>query len=219
MPYADLPSKSSGSVFDLATYMQIRENFDVGVPDIIAAKGDLVVGIGPDAVARLPAGANNMHLITDSSQTTGTRWQLNPQVKVFRNSEFDPATGAFVDIPWPSEVYDTDAMHSTGTNPERLIWVSGGTGVWVVKANVGLKVSDLDPGTSGDYDVKIVKNGSTQVVVGSGPNERNGRDIWINVSSHVQMSNGDYLTCQVFTSRNINVLTDSWFSMSFVRNV
>lgn len=41
---------------------------------IIDAKGDLIVGSGADAVARLPVGANGQLLVADSTQTAGVRW-------------------------------------------------------------------------------------------------------------------------------------------------
>lgn len=42
--------------------------------NIIDAKGDLLVGIGPNTATRLPVGTDGQILIADSSQTTGLRW-------------------------------------------------------------------------------------------------------------------------------------------------
>lgn len=41
---------------------------------IADAKGDLIVGTGPDAVTRLPIGANGTVPVADSTQATGIRW-------------------------------------------------------------------------------------------------------------------------------------------------
>lgn len=41
---------------------------------IVDAKGDLIVGTGADAVARLAVGANNTVLTADSAEATGLKW-------------------------------------------------------------------------------------------------------------------------------------------------
>ena len=42
--------------------------------DVIAAKGDLIVGTGDDTVSRLAVGTNNQVLTADSSTATGLKW-------------------------------------------------------------------------------------------------------------------------------------------------
>jgi hypothetical protein len=42
--------------------------------DVIAAKGDLIVGTGDDAVARLAVGTNGYVLTADSAEATGLKW-------------------------------------------------------------------------------------------------------------------------------------------------
>jgi len=41
---------------------------------IVDAKGDLIVGTGADAVARLAVGTNGHTLVADSGETTGLKW-------------------------------------------------------------------------------------------------------------------------------------------------
>jgi hypothetical protein len=41
---------------------------------IVDAKGDLIVGTGADAVARLAVGTNGYTLVADSAETTGLKW-------------------------------------------------------------------------------------------------------------------------------------------------
>lgn len=47
-------------------------------PQIVDAKGDLIVGTSPDTVQRLAVGADGRILMADSAQTTGLKWE-DPQ--------------------------------------------------------------------------------------------------------------------------------------------
>ena len=49
---------------------------------IIDAKGDLIVGTGPDAVSRLAVGVNNATIVADSTQATGIKWSIPSTVLV-----------------------------------------------------------------------------------------------------------------------------------------
>jgi len=44
------------------------------VSGAVEAKGDLIVGVAPTTVGRLPVGANNFYLIADSSTPSGLSW-------------------------------------------------------------------------------------------------------------------------------------------------
>lgn len=217
MSYADLPAKSSGDVFGLSEYNQIRDNFDAGMPDIISAKGDLGVGTGPDAIARLAVGAANAMLVPDSSTATGLRWQIVPLVKVFRSTAHTPATSSWQLVPWADEAFDTDAMHSIVTNTTRLTCVANADGVYRVEANIGFNTTVATPGESGHHGIRIRKNGSSTVVTTFDEAEMQSHDRWQNVSSLVQLSQGDYVELQVWTSQSVDVMAESWFSAQFVR--
>ena len=53
--------------------------------DVIAAKGDLIVGTGDDTVARLAVGTNNHVLTADSATSTGLKWaSVGPFGKVLQ---------------------------------------------------------------------------------------------------------------------------------------
>lgn len=43
-------------------------------PQIVDAKGDLIVGTASDTVGRLAVGTANQRLVADSAQTTGLKW-------------------------------------------------------------------------------------------------------------------------------------------------
>jgi len=75
MAYNTPPTKQTGDVLTAAEWnTYIRDNFASGVPDILAAKGDLPVGTGPNAATRLAVGSNGQRLVADSAQAAGMKW-------------------------------------------------------------------------------------------------------------------------------------------------
>jgi hypothetical protein len=75
MAYNTPPTKNTGDVFTASEFnTYIRDNFAAGVPDVFAAKGDLVAATGPNAGVRLPIGSNGQKLTANSSETTGLKW-------------------------------------------------------------------------------------------------------------------------------------------------
>ena len=74
-----LPTPSEGMV-TYRTDANIIEYYDGAAwqpildQDVIQAKGDLIVGTGDDAVARLAVGTNGQFLSADSSTATGLKW-------------------------------------------------------------------------------------------------------------------------------------------------
>jgi len=72
IPYPEQsdPPDGAGQMQALATRV---DNIVLG--QVIAdAKGDLLVGTGPDLIARLPVGADGAQLVADSAQTAGIKW-------------------------------------------------------------------------------------------------------------------------------------------------
>ncbi len=75
MAYNPVPTVATGDLWTASNHnTYIRDNFAAGVPDILAAKGDLVVGTGPNAATRLAIGSNGQRLVADSAQPTGVKW-------------------------------------------------------------------------------------------------------------------------------------------------
>lgn len=66
--------------------------------DVIAAKGDLIVGTGDDTVSRLAVGTNNHVLTADSSTATGLKWAAAASggklLQVVSTTKTDAFTGA-----------------------------------------------------------------------------------------------------------------------------
>lgn len=105
---------------------------------VFDAKGDLIVGFGPDAFDRLPVGANDLVLTADSNEDLGVKWAAGggggggiPQTIFDAKGDLIAASGA-----------DTAARLPVGTNGEVLKAASGeATGLdWgtLAKGDVGL---------------------------------------------------------------------------------
>lgn len=93
------------------------------------AKGDLVVGTGPDTAARLPVGANGRLLLPDSAQPTGLKWSAVPYLEGTGSPE-----GA-VTAPVGAKYVDTAATNGA------VEWIkasgAGNTGWKVVYGDTG----------------------------------------------------------------------------------
>lgn len=217
MSYSRPPAKSSGDVFDLTAYNAIRDSLIAGVPDLYTAKGDLAPATGADAAARLAVGANDSYLVADSGEATGMRWQPQPVVIVKNTGAFDPSTSSWVSVTWDAEDADTDGMHSTSTNTSRLTVQSGAPGYYIVAADIVFDTSSITPGTSGQYGVRIRYNGATVTRLVFDEAEMQSQDISMQVMGILGMSAADYVECQVWTSQNVDIGTDSRFEAIYQR--
>ena len=79
--------------------------------DVIAAKGDLIVGTGDDTVSRLAVGANDTRLVADSSTATGLKYVADT-VNTVIDAKGDLLAGTAA---------DTVARLAVGTNGQILV--------------------------------------------------------------------------------------------------
>ena len=95
--------------------------------DVIAAKGDLIVGTGDDTVARLAVGANDTRLVADSSTATGLKYVADT-VNTVIDAKGDLLAGTAADtvarlaVGTNGQVLTADSTTATG-----LKWAAGGT--------------------------------------------------------------------------------------------
>lgn len=211
MAYSVLPTKNTGDPITLTNWNNIRDNFIAGVPDLYTTKGDLAPATGGDAAARLAVGANHARLVADSGEAVGMRWQPFPVVALTKTADQDPATDTWVDLTWDSENVDSNGMHDNATNNERITCVSGGDGLYLVNANIGFDTSTLTPGASGQYGVRLRLNGLTTLATWFDEAEMQSQDLWIGVPYLPGLTATDYVTVQVWTSRDVNILSASTF--------
>jgi hypothetical protein len=132
---------------------------------IVDAKGDLVAASANDTPARLAAGANGLSLVTDSAETTGLKWgYANAVGCAIYNSNVAGTTVANntnTALSWDSEVWDSNAFHSTATNTSRITIPTGLGGTYQFNASLLWQNSAV-----GTRYVGIRKNGAGTVYFG-----------------------------------------------------
>jgi len=200
-------------VFTEAMWDQIRANFQAGVPDIFAAKGDLAVATGADAASRLAAGANDATLVPDSSTATGLAWQIQPACRVYNSTDIDTSIDAWYTLTFDAERFDTDAMHDLATNPERLTIPTGGAGLYLIGACVEFG-HDGGPGIN-QVGVRILLNATTVIsqVLDDIARDRN---IALSPPPALYALNvGDFVEVQVTTHYDVHVIASGNYSPVF----
>ncbi len=211
MAYTPLPAKSSGDVFSLTDYDRLKANFDASAPDAFTTKGDMFIGTGADAGARLAAGADDATLVADSSQTTGLAWQIQPAAAVYNSGAFTPDVSAWTSITFDSERIDTDAVHSTSTNTSRLTVPTGGDGLYLIGGTVEF------PSTAGNgvtLGVRILLNGATTLAATKFTSAPSDTSI-LTVARAYQLAAGDYIELQAYTTASHNVNATGNYSPEF----
>jgi len=216
MAYADIGDKAPLDIIDETYLDQIRANFQAGVPDIFTTKGDLAVATAADTAARLAVGTNGGELSPASGEATGLLWYKRPLARLTISGAFDPAVGSWDDVDFDTEDEDTDTLHSTVTNPERIT-IPAGCGGWYEFHAAATFATGDSANASSAVGVRFLVNGSaafgTHLI-----NSYRAEAINMSVSTSgiYELSATDYVTCQVFTSRDVNVTAAS-FSAHWVR--
>ena len=127
----------------------------------ITAKGDLIAGTGSATFDNLPVGTNGQVLQADSTTATGLKWATAASGSTYvgccsyKTSAQTLTANAYTAITWQDEYWDTDAFHSSGTNPSRFTVPAGKAGKYAYKFNLGIG------NTSGDVYFHVRINGTT----------------------------------------------------------
>lgn len=110
MAYVPLTTQSPGGAI-LASYAnQIKDNFAAGVPDIFTTKGDLAIGNGNDAAARLGVGTNYQVLEALSSSARGVQYGDGVRSLVAKAGAQSIATATMTKITVSTVISDAFSM-------------------------------------------------------------------------------------------------------------
>lgn len=222
MPYTHLPSKVAGDVVTLSNYNTIKNNFAVGVPDVVIAKGDLVVGTAADAATRLAVGSDDATLVVDSLQIPGLAWQTQPAARVYNSANLLTGVTSWQALTFNSERFDTDGMHSTAINTSRLTVPVGGDGLYLIGGTAKFQITF--PGPMGGYSallgLRVLLNGTTVIVcAGDGYAAYPAASIsgTFDITTLYALAAGDYVELQryAYTNSPAGVLVAANFSPEF----
>jgi len=214
MAYAALPSKSAGDTITLTNYTTIKSNFEAGVPDLMAARGDLAVATAADAAARLAAGADGDILVPSSGETTGMAWYTPYFCHVYNDADIDPATSSWVTLTFNSERSDDNGLHSTVSNASRITVPTGGGGVYHISTGVNFDLSTIASGF-GVIGLRVLLNGTTVLRQIQHVNNQGALDFTLALSFDYTFSAADYIEVQVYTNEDVNITASGNYSPEF----
>jgi hypothetical protein len=119
--------------------------------------------------------------------------------------------GGFQAVDWDGEAADTDAWHSTGTNPSRLTVPSG-----VSYVRVGFSIQNSS--VTGQLVARITKNGSSFIGAPQVDSDTSGTDNINGWSAIIPVTASDYFECEVAATNATSVATsvNTWFSIEEV---
>ena len=131
---------------------------------IVDAKGDLIVGTGADAVARLAVGTNDYVLTAASGEATGLKWAAPAGASFIGcalTASGDQSTTGGTDtaITFTTEDFDTDAFHSTSSNTSRITIPAGLGGKYLFTFNI----TDTAQSPTSNYSSPTLRKNGTKI--------------------------------------------------------
>jgi len=214
MAFASLPAKIASDTLTLTNYNTIRDNFELTAPGLVTTKGDIVAATAANAPARLAVGANGTLLGAASGETTGLKYFITPSVRAYNNAAIDPATGSWVTLTFNAERWDTNDMHSTASNTERLTIPTGGDGIYTIDGGALFDTSGVG-GTGAYYGIRVLLGATVIQQIGPIELTMNTHDMGLAISAQYSLAATNYLTLQIYTSVDINILSTANFSPEF----
>lgn len=109
---------------------------------LVLAAGDIPHGIAANTGGRTPIGTSFQEMRVNAAGTA-FEWYTRPMVRVRRSTNQSIANNTLVAVTFDTESYDTDGMHSTSVNTNRLTIVTPGKYATKAKAVYEASVSGV----------------------------------------------------------------------------
>lgn len=113
--------------------------------------------------------------------------------RVYNSAALSIPNSAGTDLTFNSERFDTQGLHSTSTNTNRITIPTGWGGLWLIGASVFFAGS-----ATGTRQASIVLNGATALVIDAGDGDATGNGL--TPQCIYRLAAADYVTAQVFQS-------------------
>ena len=134
----------------------------------ITASGDIVVGTGSGTYDNLPIGTTNQVLTADTTVSPyKVKWATPAGgsstfagCSIKQSSAQSISNNTDTILNFDAEFFDTDAFHDNSTNNSRITIPAGKGGYYLFTLNVR-----FNGGTSGDFFIKLIKNGAEEQVI------------------------------------------------------
>lgn len=179
----------------------------VAADSIWDTKGDLAVATAADTASKLAAGTNGFVLTAASGEATGLKWQAVTTIgcKVFNSSNESIAHNTNVALTFNTDLFDTAAMHDTGSNTNKVVIPTGGDGWYDIGAGAAFAAA-----AGGIRQMQIKLNGTT-VAATYNANTTNPSNNFLRIHTLEYLVATDYIEVIVFQNQTtvaaLNVLT------------
>jgi len=198
MAYTDPGAVSASSTGTSTWANAVRASIITTAPAVAAAEGDLFIATAANTVAALTIGTADSIMVAGADRP---EWQIVPACHVTKSDSTNLTEDDWTSIEFDTETSDTDAMHSTVTNPSRLTIPTGGDG-WYTFGFFATKT-----GNSPDrWAARILLNGATTL----GQSSVSTYDTCsISVTAAYPLSATDYIEAQYYTGNADGVMSAS----------
>jgi len=182
----------------------------------MSTKGGLLVGDGTGNPSVLAVGGTaNYVLKVDSGETTGMKWAAGGgediSVRVYDGSTQSIGNNSRTSVNFDTESYDTDTMHDTSTNNERLIAKTAGK--YIISGNIGFGAN-----ATGVREAWINHSADGDIAAATRAAE-SSRTNYMAVTTAYDMAEDEYVVLQVWQNSggSLNVNNGIWHSFSMTK--
>lgn len=214
MAYTELVTKGTTDTFATTDWNAMADDFNASIPAIFEAKGDLAVGTGSQAIARLAVGSNYQTLQSSTDAENGIEWSDYIGVGLSTDTVTITNGTTETEVTFFTEDWDTNGFHVSSPTTDAQYITLPITGMYLI--TVGMIFADNATGDRAAYVNLYSGGGVTQYgnTVDAAPDAETG----LYFSILIYASAGDYLYLTVYqTSGDVLDVTYIEFTATYLR--